>query len=131
MNKCQVFEYFFVDNIFTLWQILQGTPYNLIFNTEIIHQYIQSITTVRLSSTKFEPMLCRHILNSKSAPCLADMVRWLLAWFVDMDVFFNCYLAATTLGHSQGYSLANPMLITAFMEFDLKVTRRLITRLGH
>ena len=32
-------------------------------------------------------------------------------------VFFNCYLAAPqpTLGHSQGDSLTNPMLITAFV----------------
>ena len=31
--------------------------------------------------------------------------------------FFNCYLAdpRSTLGHSQGDSLANPMLITAFL----------------
>ena len=33
--------------------------------------------------------------------------------------FFNCYLAAPlpTLGHSQGDSLTNPMLITAFELF--------------
>ena len=32
--------------------------------------------------------------------------------------FFNCYLAAPrpTLGHSQGGSLTNPMLITAFLK---------------
>ena len=33
-----------------------------------------------------------------------------------LSVFFNCYLAAPlpTLGHSQGDSITNPMLITAF-----------------
>ena len=32
--------------------------------------------------------------------------------------FFNCYLAVPrpTLGHSQGGSLTNPMLITAFVQ---------------
>ena len=32
-------------------------------------------------------------------------------------IFFNCYLAAPrpTLGHSQGDSLTNPMLITAYL----------------
>ena len=32
--------------------------------------------------------------------------------------FFNCYFAVTrpTLGHSQGFSLTNPMLITAFVQ---------------
>ena len=35
------------------------------------------------------------------------------------NTFFNCYLAAPqpTLGHSQGDSLPNPMLITAFYLF--------------
>ena len=46
--------------------------------------------------------------------------------------FFNCYLAAPRpiLGHCRGGSFTNPMLITAFSYFDLKVTGNLVTRLG-
>ena len=47
--------------------------------------------------------------------------------------FFNFYLAAPwlTLGHSQGDSLTNSMLSTAFfIHFDLKVTGSFVTRLG-
>ena len=38
-------------------------------------------------------------------------------FFLDFFFFFNCYLAVPrpTLGHSQGDSLINPMLITAFV----------------
>ena len=45
---------------------------------------------------------------------------------------FICYLAAPqhTLGHCEGGSLINPMVITALTYFNLKVTRSLITRLG-
>ena len=39
--------------------------------------------------------------------------------------FFNCYLAALrpTLGHSQGDSVTNPMLITAFVHIGPKSHR--------
>ena len=59
--------------------------------------------------------------------------------------FFYCYLAfpQSTLGHSRGDSLTNPMIITAFVQirpkghreprndFDPKVIGSLIMRLGH
>ena len=37
-------------------------------------------------------------------------------------VFFNCYLAAqrSTLGHSQGYRLTNPMLLGAFLSVSTR-----------
>ena len=50
-------------------------------------------------------------------------------WF---HFFFNCYLAAPrpNLGHYRGDSLTHPMLITAFYNFDPKVTGSLVARLG-
>ena len=46
--------------------------------------------------------------------------------------FFICYLATPrlTLEHCQGGSLSNPIVITALTYFSLKVTGRLVTRLG-
>ena len=41
-------------------------------------------------------------------------------WDVKVKDFFNCYFAAprSPLGHSQGDSLTNPMIITAFAQFQ-------------
>ena len=41
------------------------------------------------------------------------------------------YLASPrpTVGHYQGGSLTNPMLITSYLQFDPKVTGSLVTRL--
>ena len=49
-------------------------------------------------------------------PCVLQFKR--------KSIFFNCYLAAPwpNLGHSQGDSLTNPMLITAF--FHIRVHNR-------
>ena len=50
----------------------------------------------------------------------------------DWDGLCNCCLATprATLGHYQGGSLTDPMLITAFYIFDAKVTGSLVARLG-
>ena len=49
-----------------------------------------------------------------------------------MHTFFNCYLAfpQTTSGHSQGVSLTNPMLITAFYLFQPKGHRESHSKTG-
>ena len=45
------------------------------------------------------------------------LYRFLFISLKIQDIFFNCYLAVPqpTLDHSQGDSLTNPMLITAFV----------------
>ena len=47
-------------------------------------------------------------------------------------IFFNCYLAVSrpTLGHSQGDSLTNPMLITAFVQVRPAGHRELRNEVG-
>ena len=60
------------------------------------------------------------------------MAKFFLLYLTYSGYYF-CYWAAPwpTLGHFQGDSLTNPMLITAYFNyFDPKVTKSLATRLG-
>ena len=49
-------------------------------------------------------------------------ISYILYVYVYIYIFLNCYLAVRrpTLGHSQGGSLTNPMLITAFVQVRTK-----------
>ena len=52
-----------------------------------------------------------------------DLLFWIFSQFLQFFFFFfNCYLAVPqpTLGHSQGDSLTNLMLITAFVHIRSK-----------
>ena len=64
----------------------------------------------------FKFALKMPIVEACSEPFQAFKVK-LFAIVVFFAFLFNCYLAAArpTLGHSQGDSFTNPMLITAFV----------------
>ena len=63
--------------------------------------------------TVFLSVNCVASIKSIAIACLNTFQSFLL-------LFFNCYLAVPwpTLGHSQGHSLTNLMLITAFVHIQ-------------
>ena len=73
-----------------------------------------------------------HPVDAYFSRFLTSYVTWLNTYML-FFLFFNCYLAVprSTLGHSQGDSLTNPMLSTTiFIHFDPKVFGSLVRRLG-
>ena len=82
-------------------------------------------------------VVCRCIFLDEYKEYVLTKIDWLeynyysISGPVDSSVFFNYYLAAPrpTLGHYRGGSFTHPMLITAFLHNQPKVTGSLVTRL--
>ena len=116
----------------SLQDLLFGKPHGVKLTIPAVLGLISMLLKVKLSfSKKKNFFICPNVSCLKNDETAFSFN--LKALFVLKIFFFNCYLAVPrpTLGHSQGDSLTNLMLITAFLYmFDPKVTGSLVTRLG-
>ena len=106
------------------WYLFPSLNWNLVHIYKGWKLTHYKFTTWLITSRQKREVLCMF----SSYP--SSNIQWFWSFFV---VFFNCYLAALrpTMDHSQGDSLTNPMLITAFELFWPECYREPHNKVGH
>ena len=111
-------------NIFVVSSFFGKSGTNLVPNSLIVNSFF-CITMFKLLRASSRSSLDNTVVESLENLKICSIIK-------RDKYFFNCYLPAprTTLGLYWGDSLTQPMLITVFYIFDLKVIGSLVVRLG-